>query len=113
MIQRQEKRYVFFPDLENDFKQVLGSWDRARPRVLFKRLHVITIGAIHSYVSLCPNLRLQSKDPSLMNRYGVCVEKCPKQFETIEDYEDSGTKAIKGGQPMRRPDHPSWFLVET
>jgi len=65
----KEKRYVFFPDLENDFKQ----------------------------------------DPSLMNRYGVCVEKCPKQFETIEDYKDSGTKAIKGGRPMRRPDHPSWL----
>ncbi len=64
-------------------------------------------------MSLCPNLRLQSKDPSLMNRYGVCVEKCPKQFETIEDYKDSGTKAVKGGQPMRRPDHPSWFLVES
>ncbi|CAL1145678.1 unnamed protein product, partial [Cladocopium goreaui] len=68
----EEKQYVFYPDLQNDFKQ----------------------------------------DPSLLNRYGVCVEKCPEQFETVEDYQDvkgGSASNIKGGQPMRHPEDPTWL----
>ena len=42
------------------------------------------------------------KDPTLLKRYGVCVEKCPKQFEVITDY--AGT----GGTPLKRPQDLSW-----
>ena len=49
-----------------------------------------------------------------MNRYGVCVRQCPQQFETIKDYEDANGDAskIKGGQPMRHPEDPNWFLAD-
>ncbi|CAJ1410695.1 unnamed protein product [Effrenium voratum] len=44
------------------------------------------------------------EDPTLLKRYGVCVEKCPKQFEVITDY--AGT----GGTPLKRPQDLSWYV---
>lgn len=39
-----------------------------------------------------------------MSRYGVCVEKCPLQFEHVMDYPG------QGGVPMRWPNDPKWCL---
>lgn len=48
------------------------------------------------------------KDKLLQSRYGVCVEECPKQFQTITDYEGD---LKDGGQALRKEkDSLVWYI---
>ncbi|CAE7470350.1 slc44a4 [Symbiodinium sp. CCMP2456] len=48
------------------------------------------------------------KDKLLQSRYGVCVEECPKQFQTIPDYEGD---LKEGGQALRKEkDSLLWYI---